>query len=106
MLKEVTLKSTWIDLLGDNPQAMQSKVRKERWEQWKGLATKAGETDILIFLQDQMLESCQGCNHRANDWCTWCGLPCVVNPVLTLKQNILGMACMGAGYESKAVKLN
>lgn len=39
--------------------------------------------------------------HRRGGWCVLQGLPCGVNPVLTMRHNIPGMACMGIGREGR-----
>jgi hypothetical protein len=33
------------------------------------------------------------------DWCLRAELPCTVNPLLTVKHGMMGMACMGMGYD-------
>jgi hypothetical protein len=42
---------------------------------------------------------CHGCKHRNGAWCGIRGLPCTVNPILTFRHGLIGMACMGAGRD-------
>lgn len=84
---------SWIDLLGENQSAMPDKLRRERWEEWK---KKAGKNIADYWVGSSQ---CNRCVHKDNDWCQSVQLPCAVNPVLTLKNNITGLACMGLGRE-------
>jgi hypothetical protein len=90
----VTLKITWIELFDvEDPSAY-----RKRWEDWKRLALDAGEKDQVEFWTDA--DACRGCKHLDGDWCLRTGLPCSVNPYLTIKKRMgPGMACMGMGYD-------
>jgi hypothetical protein len=72
-------------------------VCRQRWEEWKHLALAAGEEDQVKFWTDT--DACQGCKYIDEDWCLRSELPCTVNPLLTVKYGVMGMACMGTGYD-------
>jgi hypothetical protein len=92
-MNAVTLKITWIELLDVEDPA----VCRQRWEEWKRLALAAGEKDLVHLWTDT--EACRGCNHLDRDWCLRTELPCTVNPYLTVKTGMTGMACMGMGRD-------
>lgn len=62
---------------------------------------------VNYWSKDNVEETCSGCIHRDNDWCKYAELPCNINPALTIKEGIIGMACCGAGkqIESKQLEL-
>lgn len=101
-LEQMSKHNRWWEILGNNPNDFTTEERRERWERWKQLAAddEAGRAMVDYWAKDNVDEACAGCKHRDKDWCNLQGLPCNVNPVLTIKDGIIGMACMGAGYES------
>lgn len=101
-MKAVTLNSNWADLFGKNSDELTPEQRKSNWEEWKRLANEAGDSDIVYKWTD-CKETCSGCVYQNVDWCNYMGLPCSVNPVLTLKNGMKGMACMGTGYKKAEV---
>jgi hypothetical protein len=93
MDKAVSLKITWLELLDvESPT-----VCRQRWEEWKRIALAAREKDLLNIWTDT--DACRGCKHLDGDWCIRAELPCTVNPYLTVKHGMMGMACMGMGYD-------
>ena len=93
---EITTNLAWKDLFR---REMSPEERKQRWEAWKQAAIKKGDQNIVE--RWETAEACEGCKHLDGFWCNLQGLPCTVNPILTFRHGIIGMACMGAGYESK-----
>jgi hypothetical protein len=93
MNSEVVLEISFADLLGKRRSDMPDEVRRDRWEQWKALAGEADEY--------WSAEGCEGCIHLDGDWCKLQELPAAVNPILSLRHGIPGMACMGMGKELK-----
>jgi hypothetical protein len=91
-LSPVTLEISFEALLGKRATDMSETVRQKRWEAWKKLAPEVAE-----YWQP---EGCEGCRHLRGDWCSLQELPAAVNPILSYRQGMPGMACMGAGYES------
>jgi hypothetical protein len=91
--KAVTLKSSWKEILD----AADPGERRQCWEEWKRLAMAAGEKDLVDLWTDT--EGCRGCKHLNGDWCFRAELPCTVNPFLTIKTGMTGMACMGMGRD-------
>jgi hypothetical protein len=91
--KAVALQSSWTKILD----VAGPEERRQRWEEWKRLALAAGEKGLVDLWTDT--EACLGCKHRNRDWCLRTELPCAVNPFLTLKTGMTGMACMGMGRD-------
>ena len=96
----VTLKMSFTDLLG-HPKWMTERERRARWARWLRLArAKPKSRDAASYWQDK--SACLDCRHRRGAaWCSSMELPCTVNPYLTMKHGMIGMACAGAGYERK-----
>jgi hypothetical protein len=92
---KITLKSRWNEIFRqEDPED----VRRQRWEEWKRIALAAGEKEMVDHWTDT--EGCHGCLHKNGDWCENTGLPCTVNPYLTMRQGMgIGMACMGLGFD-------
>lgn len=93
-LPPVKLESRWKEILGENAEAMPEDVRRRRWDDWLNLAGK-GQREIWTDTN-----GCEDCIHLDGYWCKLQGLPCTVNPILTMRHGMIGMACMGAGKES------
>lgn len=104
-LPGVTLKSTFYDLFGTKAQDLDEAIRRERWERWKEIAAKSGKRGSGLVEVWTDTEGCHGpefdhdCAHLDGDWCRLMGLPASVNPILSMRHGMPGMACMGAGYE-------
>lgn len=93
----VNLRSEWADLL---PEVATPSTRRGRWAQWLRLARAAGAgNQARDWVTDH---ECGDCMHRRGGWCQRQGLPCTVNPVLTMRAGMPGMACMGMGRERRA----
>lgn len=93
---QVTKEISFIDLFGINEAAMSDEVRRRRWIKWKAMA---GPQAAQWWTRDN---ACIGCKHLDGQWCTLQGLPASVNPILSFREGLPGMACMGAGYEVKS----
>ena len=93
-MKQVTLDIRWPELFGEKPSDMDAKPRRERWEEWKQLGLRESPENVEEGSTPE--ELCQNCQHRDGDWCTAIALPCTVNPILTFRFGMLGLACGGA----------
>lgn len=101
VLPVVSLESSWIEILGSKPGDIPGHIRKERWEEWKRIALSKGKQSLVDYWsKNHVEETCSKCKYRKDDWCKLQDLPCNVNPVLTMKDNTIGMACMGEGFET------
>jgi hypothetical protein len=98
-MKEVTLKSTWVEILGKKREEMPDETRRARWEEWKKLSINSGKRGVEMANYWAAAEDCIGCIHKDKDWCKSQQLPCNVNPILTFSEGMIGMACMGAGHQ-------
>jgi hypothetical protein len=96
-MKPVKRECTWYELLGTKQNDMPDKLRRERREEWKNLAITNGDIDIVEIWTD--ISGCINCTNRDNDWCKYAQLPCTINPILTMKYGMIGMACCGVGHE-------
>lgn len=94
ILPDVTLGISFTDLLGINCHEITEDERRKRWGEWLRLA-KADGNDMHRYWCDRA--ECYGCKHLRGSWCDLQELPCTVNPYLTIKHGMIGMACMGAG---------
>lgn len=70
----------------------------KNWLNWLGIVKKK---DKLLYEVWSDLEGCYECKHlNKNDiWCKLQNIPATINPILTLRLGMVGMACMGAGKE-------
>lgn len=93
----VKLRTSWYDLLGTDCHTYAPAERRARWEKWKKMAHDAGDSEMVEYWSDA--DGCQGCIHADGDWCSAMELPCSINPLLTMKHGMIGMACGGAGHE-------
>ena len=87
VLPPVTLRISFEDLLGQDCKAMPEATRRERWNAWKALDAEAAEW--------WEPSECAGCRHLMGDWCDLMGLPASVNPILSFRAGMIGIACMG-----------
>lgn len=95
----VTLETSWADLFGSKAENIDAATRRTRWATWLRLARKAGARDAATYWATGY-EDCHSCEHRRGGWCDLQQLPCTVNPILTVRHSVLGMACMGLGYQA------
>lgn len=98
----VELMSSWAELF--NTTTMDSKMRRERWQEWRRIAIQEQDGEEIVRIWSTPSEVCHNCDNRDYDWCNHVGLPCTVNPVLTFQENLIGLACMGVGFEEKENK--
>lgn len=89
--KTVSLKIRWHDLF---KKEMSASVRRKRWDQWLALA----KPEMADFWKD--FSGCEDCIHLNGYWCKFQELPCTVNPYLTMRHGMIGMACQGIGKET------
>lgn len=89
---KITLRSPWAEIF---PRKAKQTEKRRNWATWLRLARAAGASDQAKYWADS--HECTGCAHKHGGWCTLQGLPCSVNPVLTPRTNMPGMACMGMG---------
>jgi hypothetical protein len=99
-MKEVKLKSSFEEILGVDNTQFTEEQRRQRWNEWKALAVQKGNKDLVESWSET--EACQGCIHlnENESWCESMGLPCTVNPVLSFRMAMPGMACAGANKQS------
>lgn len=88
----VTLRSPWAEIL---PADATPNERRRHWATWLRLARAFGAGDQARVWADGR-ECCGECPHRRGGWCRLMELPCSVNPILTMRHGMTGMACMGA----------
>jgi hypothetical protein len=98
-MTSVRLESRFKELFGSVRSEMTEEQRRSRWEEWKQLCERQPDGKEVVDYWTNSEETCSGCKHQDRDWCKQVGLPCTVNPILTFKEGIIGMACMGVGYE-------
>lgn len=94
------IKDSFEKILGKNNAEYSEEERKQRWNKWKELAIKNGDPDLVESWEDQ--SACESCIHlnKNESWCNLQGLPCTVNPILSFRMGMIGMACMGAGKQT------
>jgi hypothetical protein len=87
-------------ILGRNSGMFSEAERRKRWAAWLRAARRDG-TEGRDVARAWTSHECHGCKHRKGAWCDLQGLPCTVNPVLSFRCGMVGMACMGAGRDEK-----
>lgn len=80
-------------------QSAPEQQRRDRWAQWLRTARANGEEGRYVVAVWMDYSECHGCTHKRGGWCSLQGLPCTVNPILSFRHGVPGMACMGLGYE-------
>jgi hypothetical protein len=98
----VTLRSTFEELFGHNSTEKTEEERKANWAEWKRIAIAHGDKDQVDGWSD--ISGCyhddRKCIHLSHDgWCDLAGLPCTVNPYLSFNYGMVGMACIGCGFD-------
>ena len=91
--------SSFESILGKNGGEYPEPTRRKRWAEWLRAARKDGQRGRQIA-RDWQAHECHGCKHRNGAWCDLEGLPCTVNPILSFRSGMVGMACMGMGWEA------
>jgi len=98
-LESVKLESSFEQILGAREIEMEIKTRRRRWAQWLKLA-RAVDKEVAKWWMD--IDGCASCiNRRGRAWCDLQALPCTVNPILSFREGMLGMACCGMGYQGQ-----
>lgn len=101
----VALTIGWTDLFGDKDTAMTEQQRRDRWAAWLTLARKDGQGGDQYWCSSEGCDDQGRCTHlRGRAWCSLAELPCSINPYLTFRYSMIGMACMGAGYQPVEVR--
>jgi len=100
-LKSVELESSFEEILGSRQSEMSEAIRRYRWARWLKLARREDKGRVKCWMEP---EGCKDCiNHRGKAWCSEFALPCTVNPIVTFREGVLGIACMGFGYQRASV---
>lgn len=94
--EQISKLSSFEQIFGKSIDDYTEDERKERWA--KATSFKGGK-DVKEYYENS--EGCEGCRHFQNGWCALASLPCGINPVLTFRMGMVGMACQGVGYEAK-----
>lgn len=91
-------------ILGKDASVFTDEERRHRWREWQECSKSKHHQWVVEYWSGH--EGCGRCVHldKQNSWCTLQGLPCSVNPILSFKYGMLGMACMGAGKEEPPMK--
>jgi len=98
----ISLESSFKDILGYAEHAMTVEERRARWAQWLRIARKHERSRHAAVHWTSACEDCRGCRHlQGRAWCRWMELPATVNPVLSFRAGMVGMACMGLGREDR-----
>jgi len=98
----IKLESSFEDILGYAEHAMTVEERRARWARWLRIARKRERSRHAAVLWTSPSEDCRGCRHlRGRAWCRQMELPACVNPVLSFRAGMVGMACMGLGWEDR-----
>ncbi|MDH2239116.1 hypothetical protein N5K27_22665 [Pigmentiphaga sp. GD03639] len=96
----IRIDSSWGELL---PATAPGVERRRRWATWLRLARPLIGRAVRDWAGQQ--ERCCDCRHSRGGWCRIQELPCAVNPYLTIRHGIPGMACMGMGFEPRQLSL-
>lgn len=99
-MADVRIDSPWQDLL---PKSAPASERRRRWAAWLRSAKPVIGSAVRDWAGPQ--ERCRDCSHSRGGWCVPQGLPCAVNPYLTPRTGIPGMACMGMGFMPRQLAL-
>lgn len=97
MLPDVDLQISFVDLFGIDIVEGSEQEKRDRWAQWLKLVRADGCGGGKYWCDKS---ECIGCKHLRGTWCKQSELPCTVNPYLTFRTGMIGMACMGAGYDA------
>lgn len=68
---------------------------KDNWIAWLFLAENNDKEMYDFWTNTSVCENCDQLDIKYS-WCKLQELPCTVNPILTIKGGMIGMACMGA----------
>jgi len=94
-IDEICLYSSFEQILGRKGDVYTADERKKRWNRAKSFFDK----NTLDYWTDS--SGCHGCVHlnKKEAWCNYQGLPCTINPILSFRYGMIGMACMGVGFQ-------
>lgn len=112
LLPEVTLDMSFEDIFERRRVHLPDSLRRQRWETWKRLCAEDGRRHEVSLAVLDIWTDCDGCHgdtpwdgpcrHLDGDWCTSEGLPAAVNPVISFRSGMPGMACIGLGYTPRS----
>lgn len=73
-------------------------MKFSNWVSWLAIVKRK---DKLMHEVWSSLECCFDCKHinKKNVWCKLVNIPATINPYLTRRTGMVGMACMGVGKE-------
>jgi hypothetical protein len=107
LLPQVKLQSAFVDILGTGESFMPEQIRRQRWAQWLKQARRAGESELAKdwTSPEACIDEDRGkCVHLRGKWCALSSLPASVNPILSFRHGLVGMACMGIGFTAPSPK--
>ncbi|HSH72374.1 MAG TPA: hypothetical protein VK974_04875 [Methylophilaceae bacterium] len=93
-----SVNSSFADILGNKKDVFDEATRRKRWASFLKAARANGAAGRECA-KHWVTHECAGCKHKKGAWCVSEGLPCTVNPILSFRHGVSGMACMGAGWE-------
>ncbi|HBL74279.1 MAG: hypothetical protein A2W90_18165 [Bacteroidetes bacterium GWF2_42_66] len=95
---QISKLSSFEQVLGKTSEEYSEQERKLRWQK-----VLSFDREVKRIWSDT--SECIGCVHLSGSWCNMQGLPCCVNPILSFNHGMIGMACMGLGYEEMPKQL-
>jgi hypothetical protein len=96
----VSLDDSFETILGCGSVEFDEALRRQRWARWLRLAwNRKRSRDAARYWRDA--SACIGCRHLRGSWCGLMGLPCTVNPYVSFRAGVIGMACMGTGKDPR-----
>ncbi|BAP30113.1 uncharacterized protein CHSO_1076 [Chryseobacterium sp. StRB126] len=101
-IDEIRYYSSFEQILGKKESQYSKDDRKLRWNKCIKEFKDNDKADVIeVWTSPGGDGECVQCIHFNYDdgWCVLMGLPSSVNPVLSFKHGMPGMACMGAGRE-------
>lgn len=86
-------------ILGAKKESYSTAERRRRWNKAMSLVSR----DIQKYWSD--VSACTGCVYLEKAWCRLHDLPCTVNPTMTFRHGMAGMACCGVGKVNRELTL-
>ena len=102
-LPSVRLTPSFEELLGKTQKDMPGNIRRSRWNKWLEMARMADPEIAEWWLTTDGCVENGRCIYLDGDdcWCKQMELPASVNPILSFRTGLLGMACMGMGHTTE-----
>jgi hypothetical protein len=95
---ELCKHNSFEQILGKNCNDFTPEERKRRWDKVMSLDRR-----MKRYWNDNV--ACNGCIHLEGYWCKLEELPCSVNPILSFRYSMTGLACCGAGRVQRELEL-